>query len=45
MIKKHKLFKELNLNIHNSILTFKEFLKACQNAKPKVPLLNLINET
>lgn len=34
----------MHLNIHNSIFTFKEFLKACQNAKAKTPLSNMASE-
>ena len=34
----------MHLNIHNSIFTFKEFLKACQNAKAKIPLSNMATE-
>lgn len=33
--KKNKLRSQFNMNIHNSIYTFKQFMKACQSAQPK----------
>ena len=45
MHKKHKLLKEMHLNLHNSVFTFKEFLKVCQNLKAKNHLTTLTPET
>lgn len=35
LTRKNRLRNELNINIHNSIYTFKEFMKACQLSQPK----------
>ena len=45
MTKQHRLLKEIHLHIQQSILTFKEFYKACQNAKSKAVLSKLKPET
>ena len=44
MAKKHKLLREMQMHIQNSIFTFKEFLKCCESSKPKNQLTKLCAE-
>ena len=45
MSKQHRLLKEMHVHVQQSILTFKEFYKVCQNARSRVGLSKLKPET